>query len=60
MHLECRPVHGHARAMVVAEPLQVLLSVCRQNCALQLSVYCGIAEKRKIGQIKTMKMTVET
>lgn len=39
----------HPRAVVVAEPLQVLLCVCTQDRALQFSVYCGIAEERKSG-----------
>lgn len=46
-HLESRPVHMHVRAMVIAEPLQVLLCVCSQDCALQFSVYCRIAEDRR-------------
>lgn len=33
----------HSRAVIVAEPFQVLLCVCSQDRALQLSVYCGIA-----------------
>lgn len=45
----------HPRAVVVAEPLQVLLCVCSQDRALQFSVYCGIAEERKMDQIVTMK-----
>lgn len=50
-NLKGGPVHVHPRSVVVAEPLQILLCVCSQDCALQLSVYCGIAEKRKIEQI---------
>lgn len=45
-YLECRPVHMHFRAMVVAEPLQVLLCVSSKDSTLQFSVYCGIAEER--------------
>lgn len=37
----------HPGAVVVAEPLQVLLCVRSQNRALQFSVYCGIAEERE-------------
>lgn len=59
-HLECRPVHMHVGAVVVAEPLQVLLCVCTQDRALQLSVCCGIAEERKVEQILTMKVPAET
>lgn len=50
-NLKGGPVHVHPRPVVVAEPLQILLCVCSQDCALQLSVYCGIAEERKIEQI---------
>lgn len=46
-YLERGPVHMHPGAVVVAEPLQVLLCVCSQNRALQLSVYCAVAEKKK-------------
>lgn len=51
LHLECGPVHMHLGAVVVAEPLQVLLCVCRQDGALKFSVYCGIAEERGMEQI---------
>lgn len=46
----------HSRPVVVAEPLEVLLCVCSQDRALQFSVYCGIAEERKMEQIVTMKV----
>jgi len=55
-YLKCRPVHVHLWAVVVAEPLQVLLCVCSQDRALQFSVYCGITEERKMEQIETMKL----
>lgn len=45
IYLKCRPVHMHSRAVIVAEPFQVLLCVCSQDRALQLSVYCGIAAR---------------
>lgn len=60
LHLKRRPVHMHPRAVVVAEPLQVLLRVCSQDRALQLSVYCGVAAERKMEQIATMKVPEET
>lgn len=60
LHLKCRPVHMHPGAVVVAEPLQVLLCVCSQDRALQLSVYCAIAEERKVEQTGTMKAPEET
>lgn len=50
----------HPRAVVVAEPLQVLLCVCAQDRALQFSVYCGIAEERKVEQIVRMNVPEET
>lgn len=59
LHLKCGPVHMHPRAVVVAEPLQVLLCVCSQDGALQLSVYCGVAAERKMEQIVTMKVPEE-
>lgn len=46
-YLERGPVHMHSGAVVVAEPLQVLLCVCAQNRALQLPVYCAVAEEKK-------------
>lgn len=46
-YLERGPVHMHPGPVVVAEPLQVLLCVCGQNRALQLSVYCAVAEEEK-------------
>lgn len=45
LYLKGRPVHMHPGAVVVAEPLQVLLCVCAQDRALQFSVYRGIAEE---------------
>lgn len=60
LYLKCRPVHMHSRAVVVAEPLQILLCVCSQDRALQFSVYCGIAEERKMKQIVTTKVPEET
>lgn len=60
LYLKCRPVHMHPGAVVVAEPLQVLLCVCSQDCALQFSVYCGIAVERKMEQIVTMKAPEES
>lgn len=57
----------HPGAVVVAEPLQVLLCVCAQDRAFQFSVYRGIAEeeeggkkKQKMEQIVTMKEPEET
>lgn len=44
----------HPGSVVVTEPLQILLRVCSQDCALQLSVYCGIAGERKGEQIVRM------
>lgn len=58
-HLKSRPVHMHPRAMVVVEPLQILLCVCSQDCALQFSVYCGIAEERKVEHIVRTKVPEE-
>lgn len=55
-YLKCGPVHVHSWSVVVAEPLQILLCVCSQDRALQFSVYCGIAEERKVEQIVTMKV----
>lgn len=55
LHLKCGPVHVHSWAVVVAEPLEILLRVCSQDRTLQFSVYCGIAEERKMEQIVTMK-----
>lgn len=60
LYLKCRPVHMHPRAVVVAEPLQVLLCVCTEDRALQFSVYCGIAEERKMEQMVTIKVPEET
>ena len=59
-YLKCGPVHMHPRAVVVAEPLQVLLCVCTKDCALQFSVYCGIAEERKMEQMVMIKVPEET
>lgn len=57
-NLERGPVHVHPRAVVVAEPLQVLLRVCSQDRALQLSVYRGIAvERRKWDRLVTIGNT---
>ncbi len=50
----------HPGAVVVAEPLQVLLCVCSQDRALQFSVYCAIAEERKMGQAVRVKVPEET
>lgn len=47
LYLERGPVHMHPRPVVVAEPLQVLLCVWRQDGALQFSVYCAVAEERR-------------
>lgn len=56
LHLKYGPVHVHSWAVVVAEPLEILLRVCSQDRALQFSVYCGIAEERKMEQIVTIKV----
>lgn len=53
-YLKGGPVHMHPGSVVVAEPLQILLCVCSQDCTFQLSVYCGIAEKRKVEQMARM------
>ena len=45
MYLKRWPIHMHLRAVVVAEPLEVLLGVGPQDGALQFPVYCGIAER---------------
>lgn len=47
VHLKLGPVHMHARAVVVAEPFQVLLCVGRGDGALQVPVHCGVAEDRQ-------------
>lgn len=51
-YLERGPVHMHSGPVVVAEPLQVLLCVCAQNRALQLPVYCAVAEEKKKARVK--------
>ena len=56
LHLKCRPVHMHPGAVVVAEPLQILLCVRSQDRTLQFSVYCGIAEERNMEQTVTVKV----
>lgn len=50
LYLKGRPVHMHPGAVVVAEPLQVLLCVCAQDRAFQFSVYRGIAEEEEGGK----------
>lgn len=59
-HLKGGPVHMHPGSVVVAEPLQILLCVCSQDCALQFSVYCGIAEERKVEQTARMREPEQT
>lgn len=59
-YLEGGPVHMHPGSVVVAEPLQILLCVCSQDCALQFSVYCGIAEERKVEQTARMREPEQT
>lgn len=60
-YLKGGPVHMHPRSVVVAEPLQILLCVCSQDCALQFSVYCGIAgEERKVEQAVRMREPEQT
>lgn len=46
----------HPGAVVVAEPLQVLLCVGAQNRALQLSVYCAVAVEKEA----SVKVPAET
>lgn len=50
----------HPGSVVVAEPLQILLCVCSQDCALQFSVYCGIAEETKVEQVVRMREPEQT
>lgn len=59
-YLKGGPVHMHPGSVVVAEPLQILLCVCSQDCALQFSVYCGIAEERKVEQTVRMREPEQT
>lgn len=59
-YLKGRPVHMHPGSVVVAEPLQILLCVCSQDCAFQFSVYCGIAEERKVEQTARMREPEQT
>lgn len=44
VYLKLGPVHVHTRAVVVAEPLQVILCTGRGDGAFQVSVHCGVTE----------------
>lgn len=47
VYLKLGPVHVHAGAVVVAEPLQILLRVDGEDAALQLTVNCRVATEHK-------------
>ena len=47
MYLKRWPVHMHLRAVVVTEPLEVLLGVGPQDGTLQFPVHCGIADRER-------------
>lgn len=48
-YLKLRPVHVHARAMDITEPLQIFFRASRSNHSLKISVNCFITADRKGG-----------
>lgn len=40
MYLKLGPVHGHARALISPEPLQILFSISSRDCVFQCLVDC--------------------
>lgn len=47
LYLKLWPVHVHAGAMVVAEPLEIFLRAGWRDGAFKVSVYCDIAAKNQ-------------
>lgn len=57
VYLKLWPVHVHAWPVVIAEPLQVLLSIGCKDGALKLPIDCSIAIRRRACR-KKLRYTV--